>query len=1007
MRTGNERPQYYSGAGVGRIRKTARLIAYLVSMNLAAAPAFAVLPLKTMGVPDVNTLGLLDGSGPGYSNADWGAPITQQGKQLLLQQFGKAAFFDMQTGSDGITACASCHFSSGADNRISNQMSPGLRRTAGGVNDIAGFSEDFSHQVVGPNGTLSLSNYGGAGSDRGFAVSEAAVLAANGNLVDDPLTGAPALLPAPIMDGSDVNDIASSQGPRAITFVGLHCKDAALAAADCDSATATSFPVFPEGAGGSAGRQDLGTLDSLDPGFEVNFTANAVGIPDTTRHVEPRNTQSVYNTIFNQRSFFDGRADLFFNGVNTLGFRDPDAMVRVYTSGGVAPIGVTIAHERMNVPFSSLASQAMGPIESVLEMVGHLSGSDVGRPNHFLGKKMVNAKPLFNQLVSCSDSLLGGLTDCTTEGTTNRGLSTHGIETYRDFIVATFSQRFWGDGAGGDICLDADDNFVTVVAPVNCSATGSEDRTLMELNFAMFFALAIQAYEATLVTDNTIVDLLSGGVIPPGTLITNTLRNSTVTVDVGAPFPANGNRAGGLENVGLNLDECIELVALNNSAAQELVATELCTLKFAEFIHDKATAGSQAGLGPNQPAVPLENGTAIGLCDGTAGTPQCEAAQAAILNIWEGLGRFQAGATACTVCHFDPTFTGATVAATLGFGAPPPEPFIPAGQLRREEPAALTERMIKFDGAPAVYDAGFYNIAVRPSAEDLGVGWREGGVPLSFSKLKEQLAILAAGGLVDGAFDSAKITGISVALGGGTGPGALQLPTSMMVNGLGVTDLTPVPFSLTLACGPGLVGSGNGNGEPNNNPNANCAPDVIPGEFVLRNGAHKTPNLRNSKFTGPYFHTGSKMNLHQVFEFYKGIGGLSPAISLGFPNMNLANLDAGLRVIDLSPEREAAVIELMETGMTDWHAAHEQNKFDHPELCVPIGHDPATGITILAGIPAVGSAGNAEPLATFEEVLIGGSGHEHDFTDPCTIPGLVSDTTSPAQPSLIDVPLTP
>ena len=38
---------------------------------------------------------------------------------------GKALFFDEQAGSDG-TACASCHFSAGADSRIQNQLSPGL-----------------------------------------------------------------------------------------------------------------------------------------------------------------------------------------------------------------------------------------------------------------------------------------------------------------------------------------------------------------------------------------------------------------------------------------------------------------------------------------------------------------------------------------------------------------------------------------------------------------------------------------------------------------------------------------------------------------------------------------------------------------------------------------------------------------------------------------------------------------------------------------------------------------
>jgi hypothetical protein len=55
---------------------------------------------------------------------------------------GKALFWDMQVGSDGIQACASCHFHAGADRREKNQLGPGL---------IAG---DTTFQSRGPNSTL-------------------------------------------------------------------------------------------------------------------------------------------------------------------------------------------------------------------------------------------------------------------------------------------------------------------------------------------------------------------------------------------------------------------------------------------------------------------------------------------------------------------------------------------------------------------------------------------------------------------------------------------------------------------------------------------------------------------------------------------------------------------------------------------------------------------------------------------------------------------------------------
>ena len=44
----------------------------------------------------------------------------------MARALGKALFWDMQVGSDGIQACASCHFRAGADPRSRNQISPGL-----------------------------------------------------------------------------------------------------------------------------------------------------------------------------------------------------------------------------------------------------------------------------------------------------------------------------------------------------------------------------------------------------------------------------------------------------------------------------------------------------------------------------------------------------------------------------------------------------------------------------------------------------------------------------------------------------------------------------------------------------------------------------------------------------------------------------------------------------------------------------------------------------------------
>jgi len=287
-----------------------------------------------------------------------------------------------------------------------------------------------------------------------------------------------------------------------------------------------------------------------------------------------------------------------------------------------------------------------------------------------------------------------------------------------------------------------------------------------------------------------------------------------------------------------------------------------------------------------------------------------------------------------------------------------------------------------------VYDSGFYNLGVRPTPEDLSIGDQIGGVPLAFTKLAE---LIAAGPALDPLYDATKIAAIEaeLAVDATTGLNELLIPISPL-------DLSPRPFVLEVACGPGLVGNagGNGNGangpnagdggEPANNPIPQCNPNVIPNERLLRNGAFKASDIRMTKATGPFFHNGSKMTLQHVVNFYETAG--------SFTTLNLENLDAGLRIFDLGPTDTAALIEMMETGLTDWRVMHEEAHFDHPELCVPNGHDPASGKTILAAIPAVGSTGANNPLATFEEVInsVTSANHEHSLTEPCTMPGIVT-----------------
>ena len=84
---------------------------------------------------------------------------------------GKALFWDAAVGSDGVTACASCHFHAGADDRVTNQLSPGLRNDHGAPisgtfnkpfyteGDVPAFFTTGSNAVARPNYTLNKRDF--------------------------------------------------------------------------------------------------------------------------------------------------------------------------------------------------------------------------------------------------------------------------------------------------------------------------------------------------------------------------------------------------------------------------------------------------------------------------------------------------------------------------------------------------------------------------------------------------------------------------------------------------------------------------------------------------------------------------------------------------------------------------------------------------------------------------------------------------------------------------------
>jgi cytochrome c peroxidase len=329
---------------------------------------------------------------------------------------GKALFWEARVGSDGM-ACASCHFAAGADNRLKNQLSPGLK--AGDPTFNRNFPAITANILKKMNSKerhkLKATATGGGGANYTLKPTDFPTFR-----LTDPLDRNSVVL-------FETNDVVSSQGTFAGDFTGL-----------------------------TAGGDEQCANRALD-----EFNVHGV----LTRKVEPRNSPTVINSVFNFRNFWDGRANNVFNGSNMFGDRDPNAMVLdARSDGSVVPV-------RVALPNASLASQAVGPALSDFEM------SCSGKTFKDLGRKLLPQRALAGQTVHAQDSVLaphiaaGG-----------KGLKSN----YADLIKKAFHPRWWS-GAGA-----------------------FSGYTQMESNFALFWGLSIMLYESTLVSDEAPVDKFVG-----------------------------------------------------------------------------------------------------------------------------------------------------------------------------------------------------------------------------------------------------------------------------------------------------------------------------------------------------------------------------------------------------------------------------------------------------------------------------------------------------------------
>lgn len=306
----------------GAVAATTRLEAQQAPAALPGLPA----PLTTVTLPDPTGLA--------------GIVVDREAAIVL----GKALFWDQQVGSDGVTACATCHHHAGADGRVINQINPGSRSLVEGA---ATRFDMFPTGIWGPNRMLVAEDF------------------PTFRLFDEADRDSDVWF--------SIDDVVGSAG------------------------------VFNADTNGLRQRSATEPCSSLpDPVYHLTGLLPTAGAPVNTRQVTPRNAPSAINAAFNLRQFWDGRALPVFNGQSPFGARDVDAGVwEVIPAATKTAKDQLVFNREFRVEGASLASQAVGPVGNAVEM------SCLERTFPFVGRKLMGLRPLAQQDIASDDSVLG------------------------------------------------------------------------------------------------------------------------------------------------------------------------------------------------------------------------------------------------------------------------------------------------------------------------------------------------------------------------------------------------------------------------------------------------------------------------------------------------------------------------------------------------------------------------------------------------------------------------
>ena len=894
---------------------------------------------------------------------------------------GKALFWDMQAGSDGVQACASCHFTAGADDRTRNQVNP---------NHLGpdGFGSTF--ELANPNEELVLTDF-------------------------------------PFSTGGDAaytDDVASSMGVHFGKFSDIP----AIGSFVTNASGVNALPID---------LRSVNPVDNVDPITGFAGTPNPDGSANEFRRVEPRNTPTIIGSDFNFDNFWDGRARHDFNGGSPFGASDPQAHVFANNSG-------QLVATRQLIRNVSLASLATGPGLSEFEasFLGR-NWQKIGKKLLQVGvtplanQLVATTDSQLGIYSNQGGSACAGLpaADRSASWTAAGVAGKPGLcISYNALIRRAFYSQLWNNttqhlnGAPGD---DPFDGYVlSDPQPGAANQADTNQFTQMEANFSLFWGLSIHAWAAILIPDNTPFDQFmdknpdafkslgeanepglvwdmprcadNGSVQPCLTEVDDFKRDSGLTLNLETgPATSVGQRQPGDPDPLLGFDF---FYGFNLSGKNPEFRTTRC-------------GECHAGGTTTDHTVEISNQLSFGDFVAEFSVPGVEIAI-------EPLGRSR-------------LISGFSLEGELNGSAQDAV----ERRLANQHELGTQEVQVHFPDGQSFFDNGMYNIGVTPCdanyagevtgvCDDIARGGNDAwGWPLSLAAL--MMKNLGGPDFVTGypmsTFDpSADPECAPECVTGGLfeetaqdqqiNPGFEDEPANPLLpphlapfasnitvgdeseqdeagggGGGMVNTLHQVPLleGFVDTMGPfnpaGTIGETfnmspshpmgtwmGGTLDPTQSPCYGVNPDgPIPAGCVNRvgrAGSFKAPSIRNSELTGPYFHNGGKLTLGQVVDFYARGGDFANtnAVHRDFNIMDLLADEQALGALPTGPglptqnEVLVSLIDFVLT-LTDERVRNEQAPFDHPGIFVAVDGTAPENNFGLPGFATLASCSVATP----------------------------------------------